>query len=257
MDARKDEAEVVVWKNGREVDRVRRPLRVTPEGPAVTYRRQLWLLRNGIINLDEAPVDLQPNSDPSAIPLSPADGPDPAQQKIIHRPVSDRLIVDAGPGTGKTHVACARVAALISSGTPSSRIWLISFTRTAVCEIRNRIARALGDPADAAAVCIATLDSQAWSLQSGFNSGALITGSFDENIEATARRVREDGELRDYLATRVRHIIIDEGQDIVGVRAELTFALIQAVADGCGITVFADEAQAICGFFEEDKSQAP
>lgn len=66
--------------------------------------------------------------------------------------------------------------------------------------------------------------------------------------------MRGDPELREYLATRVRHILIDEGQDIVGSRAELTLALIQAVAEDCGITVFADEAQAIYGFSEEDES---
>jgi hypothetical protein len=165
--------------------------------------------------------------------------------------------VDAGPGTGKTHVACARVVALIAQGIPPSRIWLISFTRTAVLEIRNRIASALSDPGDAAAVCIATLDSYAWSLQSGFNSAARITGSFDENIEATLKRIRDDNELREYLATRIRHLIIDEGQDIVGIRADLTLALIHAVGEECGVTVFADEAQAIYGFSEEGESTAP
>ena len=251
------DVEVIVCKNGQEIDRVRRPLRMSSHGLAVTYRRQLWRLRNGTIDLNEAPLSPELRTDPVSTPSSPGDSPDPIQQKIIDRPARDRLLVDAGPGTGKTHVACARVVALVAQGIPPSRIWLISFTRTAVREIRDRIAVALTDPADAAAVCIATLDSHAWSLQSGFNADTRMTGSFDENIEATVIRVREDNELREYLATRVRHIIIDEGQDIVGSRAELTLALIKAVADDCGITVFADEAQAIYGFSEEDESHRP
>ena len=37
-----------------------------------------------------------------------------------------------GPGTGKTAVACARVAELIDKGVNPAGIWLISFTRTAI-----------------------------------------------------------------------------------------------------------------------------
>lgn len=249
------EVEVIICKGGREIDRVLRPLRESAEGPAVTYRRQLWPLKDGIVNLDGEAVSRHNRS--AAEEAVPPGGVDPIQQSIVNRPASDRLLVDAGPGTGKTHVACERVAALINQGIQPSRIWLISFTRTAVLEIRQRIASALKEPADAAAVCIATLDSHAWALQSGFSSEARITGSFDENIEATLEKIKTDEELREYLATRVRHLIIDEAQDIVGVRAELSIALIRAVAEDCGITVFADEAQSIYGFSEEAQSHAP
>lgn len=249
------EIEVIICKGGREIDRVRRPLRDSAEGPAVTYRRQLWPLKNGAVNLDEPPVQRQNGSAGANGPA--ANEPDLVQPSIISRPASARLLVDAGPGTGKTHVACERVVALIGQGIAPSRIWLISFTRTAVVEIRSRIASALRDPADAASVCIATLDSHAWALQSGFSSDVRLTGSFDENIEATVRKLENDEGLREYLATRVRHLIIDEGQDIVGIRAELSLALIRAVAEDCGVTVFADEAQAIYGFSEEEESNTP
>jgi hypothetical protein len=119
-----------------------------------------------------------------------------------------------------------------------------------VVEIRNRIAAAVGDAGDAAAVRIATLDSHAWALQSGFSSDAALGTGFDDNIERTLQRVRDDEEMLDYLR-RVRHLIVDEAQDIVGVRADLTLAIVDALDDDCGVTVFADEAQAIYGFTEE------
>ncbi len=180
-------------------------------------------------------------------------GEDAAQLAVIHRPASDRILVDAGPGTGKTHVACSRVAALIDEGVPASRVWLISFTRTAVVEIRNRIAAVLGDPGAAAAVRIATLDSHAWALQSGFSVDADLNGGFDENIARTVERLSEDEDLKDYLG-RVRHLVVDEAQDIVGVRAQLTLSIIAALEPDCGVTVFADEAQAIYGFTEDSET---
>lgn len=50
-----------------------------------------------------------------------------------------RVSVDAGPGTGKTVVACARQDYLINEeDTEPSNIRVISFTRAAVAEICDR-----------------------------------------------------------------------------------------------------------------------
>lgn len=301
------EIEVIVCRGGREVGRVRRPLRQGPDGPAITYRRKLWPVIRGRVELEgEAmtpkkkttraqntsstalkkmlstvpirsrsqhgngagkhpptptkarPVArkkqqgdaAQPDRDRAGSVAAPT--LDTAQERVINRPESARILVDAGPGTGKTHVACARVAALIGMGVPAARIWLISFTRTAVAEVRARIKQALADPGEAASVCIATLDSKAWELQSGFKSDARLTGSFDENIEGTLRQVNENSDLREYLAG-IKHLIVDEAQDIVGARADLIEAIIAALSPDCGVTVFADEAQAIYGFSEEEE----
>ncbi|RYE69855.1 MAG: hypothetical protein EOO81_08235, partial [Oxalobacteraceae bacterium] len=163
----------------------------------------------------------------------------------------EKLLVDAGPGTGKTYVACARVAHLIREGITPARIWIVSFTRTAVHEIRSRLAASLDDPASAAGVQIATLDSHAWAIQSGFTKDASITGSHDDNIEATIRKIDSDEGAQNYLG-RVRHLIIDEAQDIVSQRADLVMTLIAHLHEDCGVTVFADRAQAIYGFTEDD-----
>ena len=36
------------------------------------------------------------------------------QTRIITAPANNRIVVDAGPGTGKTAVACARVSGLLT-----------------------------------------------------------------------------------------------------------------------------------------------
>ncbi len=71
----------------------------------------------------------------------------PVQEEIIKAPANARLFVEAAPGTGKTAVACARVGHLLQQGHTAGCIHLVSFTRTAVAEIRNRIVAMVGNEA--------------------------------------------------------------------------------------------------------------
>ena len=177
---------------------------------------------------------------------------DEEQRGVIDSPSGYRLHVSAGPGTGKTAVACARVSQLIDrSNLEPSRIWLISFTRTAVREIRDRIATYLEDSAAAYAVKIATLDSHAWTIHSGFDEEAKLFGSYEENIEKVLELVQTDYGVADYLES-VGHLVIDEAQDIVGIRADLVIAIVKKLSATCGVTIFADEAQAIYGFADDE-----
>ncbi len=176
---------------------------------------------------------------------------DEEQRAVIDSPSGYRLHVSAGPGTGKTAVACARVSQLIDRGNlEPSRIWLISYTRTAVREIRDRIAAYLEDSAAAYAVKIATLDSHAWTIHSGFDEEAKLFGSYEENIERVLKLVQTDYGVADYLES-VEHLVVDEAQDIVGIRADLVIAIVKKLSAACGVTVFADEAQAIYGFADD------
>jgi hypothetical protein len=171
------------------------------------------------------------------------------QRKVIEADTNARLIVDAGPGTGKTAVACARLAYLISEqDIEPSNTWMISFTRTAVAEIRARLHSYVGDASFA--IRIATIDSHAWSIHSGHDPNAKLTGSYEANIERVLALLKNDNDVADELS-RVEHLVIDEAQDLVGQRADLVEALINRLPTDCGITVFADEAQAIYGFSDD------
>ncbi|WP_316356865.1 UvrD-helicase domain-containing protein [Devosia sp.] len=245
------EVEVLIMRSGREVARVRRPLRNTEHGFVIRYKKKFWRVVGEVVDLDHGPLSEGQTSEmPTAIAIELDDEDNALQNAVISAPAEERLFVDAGPGTGKTFVACSRVASLINDGTPASRILLVSFTRTAIREIRDRLEGYLSDPADAASVRIATLDSHAWSIHSGFSSDAKLSGSFDSNIQATLEKVLHDelvqGDLR-----RIRHLVVDEAQDIVGLRADLLLAIIDHLKEKCGVTVFADPAQAIYGFTED------
>lgn len=181
---------------------------------------------------------------------SPVGEWDSQQKDVIESPAGFRLIVDAGPGTGKTAVACARLAHLITNeDVAPSKTWMISFTRTAISEIRARLHSYIGDAAFG--VKVATVDAHAWTIHSGFDVKASLTGSYDQNIGRVLEMVTSDEEVVDYLQN-IEHLIIDEAQDLVGVRADLVEALVLRLDPDCGVTIFADEAQAIYGFSEDD-----
>lgn len=171
------------------------------------------------------------------------------QREIIEAHVDARLIVEAGPGTGKTAVACARVVNLIAKEnvTPSS-ILMVSFTRTAVAEMKNRI-RLLADRVRAGAVNISTLDQTAFSFGVGCGQAfEKLMNSFDGNIDNAIEKLRSGNELLRQYLFGLQHVIFDEAQDLTGQRSELAILLIASLAKSTGVTIFADHAQAIYGF---------
>lgn len=173
-------------------------------------------------------------------------GWDADQLRVIEEDTNARLVVEAGPGTGKTAVACARLAYLITQeDLEPSNTWMISFTRTAVAEIRARLHSYVGDASFA--IRIATVDSHAWSIHSGHDPNARLTGSYEENIDRVIELLKADLDVADELS-QIEHVVIDEAQDLVGRRADLIEALVERLPSDCGVTVFSDEAQAIYGF---------
>jgi hypothetical protein len=168
-----------------------------------------------------------------------------AQAEVIASPADARLVVDAGPGTGKTATAAGRIAALVAQGVPPQTLWTISFSRAAVGEMRARLARLGGSQALGR---VTTLDSLAWYLRSDQGEDGAVLEGHDRAIEETLTSLRAgDAAILQRIAA-IRHFTIDEAQDLVGARASLVVELIAALPPLCGVTIFTDEAQAIYGF---------
>jgi len=268
--SREDQVEVRICREGREIKRIVRPLWKQDGKFFVKYKGRLRPLTDGkcvyldgVAIRDDIAMSIATcieggNSRPTtqATPLNWIEW-DNSQRGVIDAPPEDSILVGAGPGTGKTAVACARVARLIEqAGLEPSRIWLISFTRTAVREIRDRISAYLENIETAYTVKIATLDSHAWTIHTGFDRDAKILGAYDENIGKVLELVRIDEDIHEYLHDNVSHLLIDEAQDIVGVRAELVVEMIRKLSSSCGVSVFVDEAQAIYGFTDDKEDQS-
>lgn len=176
------------------------------------------------------------------------------QQEIIKAPPSAKLLIDAGPGTGKTEVACARTAWLIQENdVKPHQILFVSFTRAAIKESRQRIQKYLADSNAVYSVRMSTLDSLTGQLLSAFGDPKHKNfKSYDENIESLLQLIQDDESLKEYLA-EFKHIFVDEGQDTFSVRSNLVQELIWIISsNGGGATVFFDQAQSIYGWAESE-----
>ena len=165
------------------------------------------------------------------------------QRSIVELPAWTRTLVNAAAGTGKTHTLVGRMTELVERHDLSAGddLLVLSFSRAAVAELRRRVGVLGGDTRYVGA---ATFDSFATRMLAAIAPDDMaLRGDYDSRIRAAVRLLRQ-GERWDELAL-VRHILIDEIQDLVGPRAELVIALLTSV--DCGFTLFGDPAQAIYG----------
>jgi hypothetical protein len=178
------------------------------------------------------------------------------QRAIAEAPPDARIIVNAPPGTGKTTVACGRIAWLLAHGVAPHRIWLVSFTRTAIRELRNRIRRMADDDSIVYGVRVTTLDSRAWTLVQGFagTGAASLESGYAGTIGDAVSLICSGREEVEEFLEQMSHIVVDEAQDLLGDRATLLEEIIRRIPRSCGVTVLADDAQSIYGFTEDEST---
>lgn len=156
---------------------------------------------------------------------------DPEQTAVAGRPFDSRTLVVAGPGTGKTHTLIARAASL---GERGDGVIALSFTRAVVREIQERVAEAAAGPVRAS-----TIDGFAARLL--LRAGGSIGRSFDDTVGRATKLLEGD----QVPAFERDHVLVDEVQDLNGVR----MAFVLAVLDrSFGWTAFGDPQQAIYDF---------
>lgn len=185
--------------------------------------------------------------------------PDATQLLAASVSATDRLLIVAGPGTGKTQVSALRLAHLVSTGLLPSQILVLSFSRSAVRTLMRRIGSLVQVDGsvveDLRHISVRTFDSWAFRLLrlSGLQPDQLMRNTYEGNIAALVQLMSDDltDQVRDLLKG-IRHIIIDESQDIGGVRLQLVKALVTLLAPpgrpGVGFTILGDNAQAIYQF---------
>jgi len=168
---------------------------------------------------------------------------DQDQRSVVEAPITANLLVQAGPGRGKTQVLVSRIVHLIETGQCSpGELLILSFSRAARDELRKRIGK-LDESTMVSAITIRTLDSFAtYTLQ--IASGDT-SGTYDERIERAIRDIDDDPETCG--VNQFKHVLLDEAQDIIGCRADMVLKLLTQMPQA-GFTIFADSAQSIYDF---------
>ncbi|WP_204263540.1 UvrD-helicase domain-containing protein [Geodermatophilus normandii] len=176
---------------------------------------------------------------------------DDSQRAVAEAEANARLIVTAGAGQGKTEVVAARLRHLIEeeglSGTDD--LLVLSFSRAAVAAVQGRVR---GD-SSLAAVTVRTFDSLASRLL--LEAGEDVEGlRFDPRVRA-ATELLEKPDSDVPTVDLLRHVVVDEVQDLVGDRAELVLALLRRLDADAGFTVLGDPLQAVFDFvLDESRS---
>lgn len=167
---------------------------------------------------------------------------DNSQSAAVEIDPDHRQIVIAGPGSGKTEV----VAALIERMTdemgvdPIHGMLIISFSNAAVYAAESRL-RAH----DAGPVAAQTMDSLAAEILRDLAIEDHEDLDFDGRVAAATRLLQVEGWDR---VSDLEHLLVDEVQDLVGVRADFLIAIIAALPSEAGFTLLGDPAQGIYDF---------
>ncbi|UGU30611.1 UvrD-helicase domain-containing protein [Mycolicibacterium smegmatis] len=169
-----------------------------------------------------------------------------AQLDVVEAAADARLLVVAGAGQGKTEVVVSRIRSLVQDEglTASEEILVLSFSRAAVSAVRTRLGAR-----EVAAPNVRTFDSFASVLL--LDAGIQPEGSFDARIRRATQLLRESQEPPEEIEP-LRHVILDEVQDLVGDRADFVLALLGWLDEEAGITALGDPLQGVYDFQLDD-----
>ena len=176
------------------------------------------------------------------------------QETVINEEYSSRIIVNAGPGTGKTYTLIEKIIYMVNvEEVDPEEILVLCFSRAAVEVIENRLKLAAEEGRIGMIwhlIDIRTFDSFATHLLAYAveNESSLLPSNFvldyldyDARIEEVTRVIKKEPSLIEQCS----HLIVDEVQDLVTSRAELVMQIIEALPIDSGYTLFGDACQSI------------
>ncbi|SHM17372.1 UvrD-helicase domain-containing protein [Fibrobacter sp. UWB7] len=184
------------------------------------------------------------------------------QKEIIDADCSARIVVNAGPGTGKTYTLIERVKRLLKDDNiDASSISILCFSRAAVRVVRERLEYASEHGEISRKwleIDLRSLDSFAtylllWGRSENIVVGDISRWDYDERIHQAVLLLNKYGVEREIMAP-YQHVFIDEIQDLVNDRVDFVIALLKNVIslnDACGFTLFGDLCQAIYDYSAE------
>jgi superfamily II DNA/RNA helicase len=178
---------------------------------------------------------------------------EPNQWLAIAHPFDRNLLVNAGPGSGKTSVLIARLAHLIRfQHIRPEEILVLAFNRAVVFEIRARIRELFGKLGYGAYV--RRLDVATFHSFATRHLGRLVKDTDDWMKDRTmllhrfADRLETDAVFRTTVADGLRTLLVDEFQDVNEEIYRTIRLLSSAVGRQTGVMVIGDDDQDILGW---------
>lgn len=181
---------------------------------------------------------------------------DTSQKLVATLPIEERCIVTAGPGSGKTRTAAARLEYFESSleAPGESSVLFISFSRASIRAALKSLGNFIAECE--LYVDARTIDSLALQICHTYVEefgGPEPPSDFEARLCMAARFLHD----KNFDATSdICHVIIDESQDIIGPRRDFLLALLSNLTPNAGITMFTDPAQSIYQFLVKDKKDS-
>ena len=156
-----------------------------------------------------------------------------------------RLVVTAGPGSGKTHVLVKRMANLIEKGCPPERILMLTFTVKATAEMSERVSKELGKSVSKVphvinfnSFCKECIDDDPQGF--GFEQtpvhvapglrNFLVEDLIDANIAEELRESLQEGRFRS-LVTTLDDLLHNRAMDPVSTPSEFMKHVLQPMED--------------------------
>ena len=99
---------------------------------------------------------------------------------------------------------------------------------------------------------VRTFDSFAAHLLLEDDDGQRLPQGFDARIRSATARIRDNDREPPFALQDIKHLIVEEAQDLVGDRAEFIEAILEGLDPEAGFTVLGDPLQAIYDFQLED-----
>lgn len=174
--------------------------------------------------------------------------PQPKQWAALSHPYDQHLLVNAGPGAGKTSVLVGRIVHLIrEQKIQPSEIIVLAFNRAVVFEIRKRLQslfKTLGYASYVKRLRVFTF--HAFALRSlVMHGGPTQLPAQEELLDAFAERLRNDDAFRRQVAGNCRSILIDEFQDVSYPIYQIIRQLYEGSGQTAGVMVIGDDDQDI------------
>lgn len=152
------------------------------------------------------------------------------QEKVIKSDINEQIMVNAPPGTGKTYTVSKKIEYIVENKIVSLKeVLIICFSRSALKEIKNRIKISEEQKKE---LTIRTIDSFcSWiikEIEEENYKNIFNETTFDSRIEYVIKLLKTNENLQKSIKN-MKHIIIDEVQDIVRNKGKICFRIIKII----------------------------